>query len=288
MPDKSATQKVSDENAAALPEGAHSDFGQSMNYGDYLCLDSLLSSQNPVSQEHDEQLFIIIHQATELWMKLILHELHAAVAFIRNDDLAPAFKMLARVARIQSQLIQSWSVLSTMTPADYLRFRDQLGLSSGFQSYQYREIEFLLGNKKAALLAPHRHQPEIHDRLEAVLRAPSLYDEVVLLLARRGFEIDKASTDRDWSLPYAASASVEQAWLQIYQAPETHWELYDLAEKLVDQEDSFQQWRFRHLKTVSRIIGHKRGTGGTTGVNYLANALDHCFFPELWSVRTVL
>ena len=283
MSDKQETK-----TRASLPEGAHSDFEESMNYGDYLSLDRLLSSQKPVSSEHDEQLFIIIHQATELWMKLILHELHAAVACIRADDLAPAFKMLARVARIQSQLIQSWSVLSTMTPADYLRFRDQLGLSSGFQSYQYREIEFLLGNKKPALLAPHRHQREIHDRLEAVLKAPSLYDEVLLLLARHGFVIDETVTDRDWSLPYVASASVEAAWLQIYQAPETHWELYDLAEKLVDQEDSFQQWRFRHLKTVSRIIGHKRGTGGTSGVNYLSKALDYCFFPELWSVRTAL
>ncbi|WP_282609501.1 tryptophan 2,3-dioxygenase [Pelagibius sp. Alg239-R121] len=284
MPEKKAQKPTT----ANLPEGAHSDFAESMSYGDYLSLDSLLASQNPVSGEHDEQLFIIIHQATELWMKLILHELHAAVTCIRADDLAPAFKMLARVARIQSQLIQSWSVLSTMTPADYLQFRDQLGLSSGFQSYQYREIEFLLGNKKPALLAPHRHKPEIHDRLEAVLKAPSLYDEVLLLLARKGFAIDAAVTDRDWSQPYAASPSVEDAWLQIYQQPETHWELYDLAEKLVDQEDSFQQWRFRHLKTVSRIIGHKRGTGGTSGVNYLSKALDYSFFPELWSVRTAL
>ncbi len=283
MSDEQETSKQSH-----LPDGAHSDFAQAMNYGDYLSLDSLLASQKPVSGEHDEQLFIIIHQATELWMKLILHELHAAVACIKADDLAPAFKMLARVARIQSQLIQSWSVLSTMTPADYLQFRDQLGLSSGFQSYQYREIEFLLGNKKKALLAPHRHQPAIHDRLEAVLKAPSLYDEVILLLARRGFAIDAAITSRDWSQPYSASPSVEAAWLQVYQTPETHWELYDLAEKLVDQEDSFQQWRFRHLKTVSRIIGHKRGTGGTSGVSYLSKALDYCFFPELWSVRTAL
>lgn len=274
--------------ATKLPEGAHSDFTESMSYGDYLGLDQLLSSQKPVSDKHDEQLFIIIHQATELWMKLILHELHAAVACIRADDLSPAFKMLARVARIQSQLIQSWSVLSTMTPVDYLRFRDQLGQSSGFQSYQYREIEFLLGNKKPALLAPHSHKAEIHDHLKAILEAPSLYDEVLLLLARRGFPLDDKVTKRDWSQPYTASPSVEQAWLQIYQAPETHWELYDLAEKLVDQEDSFQQWRFRHLKTVSRIIGHKRGTGGTTGVNYLSKALDYSFFPELWSVRTLL
>ncbi len=281
-------KKLSQSQAPKFPEGAHSDFTDSMSYGDYLGLDRLLTSQEPVSGEHDEQLFIIIHQATELWMKLILHELHAAVGCIRSDDLAPAFKMLARVARIQSQLIQSWSVLSTMTPADYLRFRDQLGLSSGFQSYQYREIEFLLGNKKAALLAPHRHKPEIHDHLKSVLEAPSLYDEVLLLLARRGFPLASEVTNRDWSLPYTASPSVEEAWLQIYQAPETHWELYDLAEKLVDQEDSFQQWRFRHLKTVSRIIGHKRGTGGTTGVNYLSKALDYSFFPELWNVRTAL
>ncbi len=274
--------------SANLPEGAHSDFTESMSYGDYLGLDRLLASQNPVSAEHDEQLFIIIHQATELWMKLILHELHAAVACIRADDLSPAFKMLARVARIQSQLIQSWSVLSTMTPADYLRFRDQLGLSSGFQSFQYREIEFLLGNKKPALLAPHRHKAEIHDHLKAVLEAPSLYDEVVLLLARRGFPIDSEVTNRDWSQPYEAARSVEEAWLQVYRSPETHWELYDLAEKLVDQEDSFQQWRFRHLKTVSRIIGHKRGTGGTSGVNYLSKALNYTFFPELWNLRTSL
>lgn len=273
---------------AHLPDGAHSDFAESMSYGDYLGLDRLLASQNPVSDEHDEQLFIIIHQATELWMKLILHELHAAVACIRADDLSPAFKMLARVARIQSQLIQSWSVLSTMTPADYLKFRDQLGLSSGFQSFQYREIEFLLGNKKRALLAPHRHKPALHDHLKSVLEAPSLYDEVVLLLARRGFPIDSKVTERDWSQPYEATPSVEAAWLEVYRSPETHWELYDLAEKLVDQEDSFQQWRFRHLKTVSRIIGHKRGTGGTSGVNYLAKALDYCFFPELWNLRTSL
>lgn len=281
-------EKSSSSSRAHFPEGAHSDFAESMSYGDYLGLDRLLSSQNPVSDEHDEQLFIIIHQATELWMKLILHELHAAVACIRADDLSPAFKMLARVARIQSQLIQSWSVLSTMTPADYLKFRDQLGLSSGFQSFQYREIEFLLGNKKRALLAPHRHEPALHEHLKSVLEAPSLYDEVVLLLARRGFPIDSDVTKRDWSEPYEAAPSVEAAWLEVYRSPETHWELYDLAEKLVDQEDSFQQWRFRHLKTVSRIIGHKRGTGGTSGVNYLSKALDYCFFPELWNLRTAL
>ena len=281
-------EKTASNAPAHLPDGAHSDFAESMSYGDYLGLDRLLTSQNPVSDEHDEQLFIIIHQATELWMKLILHELHAAVACIRADDLSPAFKMLARVARIQSQLIQSWSVLSTMTPADYLKFRDQLGLSSGFQSFQYREIEFLLGNKKRALLAPHRHKPDLHDHLRSVLEAPSLYDEVVLLLARRGFPIDSKVTERDWSQPYKATPSVEAAWLEVYRSPETHWELYDLAEKLVDQEDSFQQWRFRHLKTVSRIIGHKRGTGGTSGVNYLAKALDYCFFPELWNLRTSL
>lgn len=282
------TEDRKSDRPPTLPDGAHVDFEQAMSYGDYLGLDELLACQKPVTEEHDEQLFIIIHQATELWMKLILHELEAAMERVRYDDLAPAFKMLARVSRIQSQLIQSWSVLSTMTPADYLRFRDKLGQSSGFQSYQYREIEFRFGNKKAALLAPHRHKPAIHKRLELSLTQPSLYDEVILLLARRGFKISTDVTQRDWRLPYPGSASVEAAWLEVYRAPETHWDLYELAEKLVDLEDSFQQWRFRHLKTVSRIIGQKRGTGGTSGVGYLDKALDHCFFPELWSVRTAL
>ncbi len=271
-----------------LPEGAHTEFDKSMSYGDYLDLPTLLSAQNPVTSEHDEPLFIMIHHISELWMKLAIHELGAAAKCIRADDLNPSFKMLSRVSAIQSQLIETWGVLSTMTPADYLKFRDQLGQSSGFQSHQYRQIEFFLGNKKPAFLAPHRHDQAIMDLLQATLNSPSLYDEAVLLLARRGFAIDAAVTERDWSEAHAANPSVQAAWLAVYQDPEAHWDLYELAEKLVDLEDSFQRWRYRHLITVTRIIGHKRGTGGTSGVDYLTKALNYRFFPELWDVRTVL
>jgi tryptophan 2,3-dioxygenase len=233
-------------------------------------------------------LFIIIHQATELWMKLVLHELRAATAQLRQDQLAASFKGMARVSRIQAQLIQSWDVLSTLTPADYLSFRDSLGHSSGFQSYQYRLIEFALGNKNAAMLEPHRHRDELHAMLSAALCAPSLYDEVIALLARRGFAIDAALLRRDVSLPHRSDASVRAAWLTIYRDTARYWELYELAEELVDLEDWFQQWRFRHVTTVERIIGRKRGTGGTAGVAYLRQALDIRFFPELWEVRTEL
>ena len=271
-----------------LPDGAHTEFAESMSYGDYLNLDDLLSAQRTISGEHDELLFIIIHQASELWMKLVLHELRAAAERIRQDDLRPAFKMLARVAQIQVQLQQSWSVLSTLTPVDYLKFRDTLGQSSGFQSHQYRAIEYFLGNKNAALLKPHTHRPEIHDRLKAVLDAPSLYDEAILLLHRRGFAIEAGLIERDWSKRHQANESVHNAWLDIYRDTAAHWDLYELAEKLVDLEDSFQLWRFRHLETVSRIIGDKRGTGGTSGTGYLRRALDYRFFPELWDLRTDL
>lgn len=274
--------------AAAMPDGAHHDFTDAMSYSDYLGLDLLLSAQQPVSQEHDEPLFIIIHQATELWMKLVLHELKAAQGCIAQDNLAPAFKMLSRVSKIQTQLIQSWSVLGTMTPADYLTFRDQLGQSSGFQSYQYREIEYRMGNKNPALLAPHAHEPEIHQCLVDAINAPSLYDVTVALLARQGLPIDRDILDRDPALRYQRNDSVQAAWMAIYRDPEHHWDLYELAEKLIDLEDSFQQWRFRHLRTVSRIIGNKRGTGGTSGVGYLEKALSYVFFPEIWDVRTDL
>lgn len=280
---------MSDTPEARLPEGAHTDFRQDMTYGDYLKLDRVLSAQSPVSDSHDEHLFIIIHQATELWMKLILHELDAAVAIIRDgDDVRPAFKMLSRVSRIQSQLIQSWDVLSTMTPADYLTFRDLLGHASGFQSHQYRLIEFTLGNKNRAMLEPLRDRPEIHSRLEDALNRPSLYEEVIRLLARRGFAIADEVLDRDWSERYSADGSVREAWLKIYGDTAAHWDLYELAEELVDLEDWFQQWRFRHVTTVERVIGFKRGTGGTTGVAYLKKALETRFFPELWEVRTEL
>ena len=271
-----------------LPEGTETDFDGAMSYGDYLALDGLLACQAPRSESHDEMLFIIIHQATELWMKLAIHEMEAALIKIRRDDLQPAFKMLARVSRVQSQLIQSWDALSTLTPADYMTFRHHLGHASGFQSHQYRLIEFMLGNKNRAMLAPHRHAPAIHERLKAALEAPSLYDETIRLLAKRGFAIAKAQTERDWSEPRASDAGVGAAWLEIYRDTATHWDLYELAEKLVDVEDCFQQWRFRHVMTVERIIGHKRGTGGTAGVAYLKGALAIRFFPELWEVRTAL
>jgi tryptophan 2,3-dioxygenase len=268
--------------------GAHTDFSAAMSYGDYLHLDQILSAQHPLSTQHDEMLFIVIHQATELWMKLALHELRAATRFIRDDTLAPAFKGLARVTRIQAQLIQSWDVLSTLTPADYTSFRSFLGQSSGFQSYQYRLVEFALGNKQAATLAPHRHHAGRHGELEAALRAPSLYDEAIRLLARRGFAIDRAVLERDVTRPYAADESVKEAWLAAYRDTARHWDVYELAEELVDLEDWFQQWRFRHVTTVERIIGRKPGTGGTAGVAYLRKALDIRFFPELWDLRTEL
>jgi tryptophan 2,3-dioxygenase len=283
---------IRDKNASAsrrdAASEAHVDFSAAMSYGDYLRLDQLLDCQRPVSDQHDEMLFIIIHQATELWMKLVLHELRAATAQLRGDALAASFKGMARVSRIQAQLIQSWDVLSTLTPADYLSFRDKLGRSSGFQSYQYRLIEFALGNKNAAMLEPHRHRPELHALLAAALSAPSLYDEVVALLARRGFAIDRALLSRDFSTPHRSDDSVRAAWLAIYRDTARHWDLYELAEELVDLEDWFQQWRFRHVTTVERIIGRKRGTGGTSGVGYLRQALDIRFFPELWEVRTEL
>jgi tryptophan 2,3-dioxygenase len=268
------------------PHGAHTDFSAAMSYGDYLQLDALLALQKPLSGEHDELLFVVIHQTTELWMKLALHELRLARAEIRAERLPPAFKALARVSRIQAQLIQSWDVLSTLTPADYARFRPALGRASGFQSWQYRLIEFLLGNKQSAMLAPHRHRPDLHAALEAELAAPSLYDEAIRLLARRGFAIDKPVLERDVRQPYGGDASVAAAWLAVYRDTGRHWELYELAEELVDLEDWFQQWRFRHVTTVERIIGRKPGTGGTAGVAYLRKALDIRFFPELWDVRT--
>lgn len=261
---------------------------QAMSYGDYLGLDTLLAAQRNLTEEHDEMLFIVIHQVSELWMKLSIHELSAAVQQVRIDDLRPAFKMLARVSRIQAQLIQAWEVLSTMTPADYLRFRDKLGQSSGFQSYQYRTMEFLLGNKNAATVKAHEQKPEIYAALNAVLNAPSFYDEALRLLARRGFAIPADKLERDWSKPYQADAQVAAAWAEIYRHTDKYWDLYELAEKLVDVEYHFQQWRFSHMKTVERIIGFKRGTGGTAGVGYLVKALDLRFFPELWSVRTEL
>jgi tryptophan 2,3-dioxygenase len=269
-------------------DGIQTDFSERMSYGDYLKLDTLLSAQQPLSTEPDELLFITIHQVQELWMKLLNSELDMAMAHIRADELGPSFKCLSRVSRIQMQLIQAWDVLSTMTPADYLRFRPVLGSSSGFQSWQYRQIEFKLGAKNALMLKPHAHRPDIHGPLEAAFHAPSLYDEALRLLARRGLAVPADILNRDVTVAHEADPRIEDLWGLIYRESETHFDLYELAEELVDVEDSFQQWRFRHMKTVQRIIGMRQGTGGSAGVAYLRQALERSFFPELWSVRTKL
>lgn len=268
--------------------GAHLDFAGSMSYGDYLQLDALLGAQRPRSRDHNEMVFIVQHQASELWMKLAIHELTAAREHVRRDDLPPAFKMLARVARIMAQLNQSWDVLATLTPAEYSSFRGDLGSSSGFQSYQYRMIEFLLGNKGALHLEPHRHRADLLAPLEALHGEPSLYDEALRLLSRRGFALDTECVERDWRTPHACNDSVQAAWVAVYRDTTKHWELYELAEKLVDLEDAFRQWRFRHATTVERVIGLKRGTGGTAGVSYLRKMVEVELFPELWRARTAL
>ena len=271
-----------------LPEGAFDNFRDEMGYGDYLQLDLLLGAQQPLSTERNELLFIIQHQATELWMKLMLSELDAARQHIRADNLAPAFKMMARVSRIMNNLIQSWDILATLTPTEYSAFRASLGKSSGFQSHQYRMVEFLFGNKSRALLKPFEHREVEHAALLAWLESPSIYDEANRLLQRRGFTLDDVATDRDWSQPYAANDSVARAWREVYTNTKQHWDLYVLAEKLVDLEDYFRQWRFRHVTTVERVIGFKRGTGGTAGVNYLREMVNVRLFPELWDLRTGL
>jgi tryptophan 2,3-dioxygenase len=269
-------------------EGAQLDFSRDMSYGDYLQLDSILNAQKPLSPAHDEMLFIIQHQTSELWMKLMLHELHAAIAHIAADELQPAFKMLARVSKIMEQLVHAWDVLATMTPPEYSALRPYLAQSSGFQSHQYRCIEFAMGNKNAAMLKPHEHSPERLAAVKAAFEAPSLYDESLRLLARRGFALPKSHTQRDWTQAYAASDAVEQAWLQVYRNPKDHWDLYQLGEELTDLEDTFRLWRFRHVTTVERVIGFKRGTGGTGGVSYLRKMLDVVLFPEIWRLRTDL
>jgi tryptophan 2,3-dioxygenase len=267
------------------PEGAHTDFAGEMSYGDYLALDQLLAAQHPRSGNHNEMLFIIQHQTTELWMKLVLHELRAARVRLQADALQPAFKMLARVSRIMAQLIQAWDVLSTLTPSEYLDFRGVLGRASGFQSHQYRLIEFVLGNKSAGMVAPHRHRAEIRAEREAELAAPSLYDEAIRVLVRRGFAV---AAERDFRIAHTADPAVEAAWEVVYRDPSHYWDLYELAEELVDLEDYFRQWRFRHVTTVERVIGARRGTGGTAGVPYLRGLLEIRLFPELWDLRTRL
>ncbi len=267
-------------------EPVHWDLGTSQSYGEYLHLDLLLQAQQPLTAEHSEMLFIIAHQVSELWMRLMRHELTAVMGCVRRDELDPSFKMLARVARVQTQLLAVWEVLSTMTPFDYTAFRNALGRSSGFQSYQYRLIEFLLGNKTAELIEVHKREPKIYELLTRTLQAPSLYDEVLRLLSRRGYEVPQELLVRDFTQPYSASKPVTAAWLSVYHNAEKDWDLYELAERLVDLDHHFQLWRFHHMKTVERIIGYKAGTGGTAGVSYLAKALRLRLFPELWEMRT--
>jgi tryptophan 2,3-dioxygenase len=269
-------------------EKAQLDFSKSMSYGDYLQLDAILGAQQPLSPDHNEMLFIIQHQTSELWMKLMLHELRAAIANIANDELGGAFKMLARVSRIMEQLVHAWDVLATMTPPEYSAIRPYLANSSGFQSAQYRCIEFALGNKNAAMLKPHAHRPDLLAQVQAAYEAPSLYDEALRLLARRGLPVPASHTQRDWTQGYAESDEVEQAWLVVYRDPKKYWDLYQLGEELTDLEDAFRLWRFRHVTTVERVIGFKRGTGGTGGVSYLRKMLDVVLFPEIWKLRTNL
>ena len=268
--------------------GYHTDLSAETSYANYLRLDLLLAAQQPRSAHHDEVLFIIQHQVAELWMKLIVHELQAAIAHVRADRLAPCFKILARVKQIQRQLFEQWAVLETLTPSEYEGFRPALGTSSGFQSAQYRAIEFLLGNKNAAILDVFRHDPAIFADLDRLLHSPSLYDEFLRHLARRGLPVPRASLERDVTRPYERNPDLVPVLQTIYADPEHWWDAYDMCEKLVDVEEAFQLWRFRHLKTVERIIGHKPGTGGSSGVGFLRRALEHTFFPELIDVRTVI
>jgi tryptophan 2,3-dioxygenase len=267
-------------------EAVHWELGSSLSYGEYLQLDKILGAQKPLTYEHDEMMFIIVHQSSELWMRLMLHELRGVLECVRRDDLDPSFKMLARVSHVQTQLISTWDVLSTMTPFEYSAFRNALGRSSGFQSVQYRMLEFLLGNKHPQLVEVHKRDPEAVAALQSTLEAPSLYDEALRLLSRRGYGIPEDYLTRDFKEPYVASKVVAGAWLGVYHNAEKDWDLYELAERLVDLDQKFQLWRCHHLKTVERIIGYKPGTGGTGGVSYLAKALELKFFPELWQIRT--
>ncbi|MCW0207196.1 MAG: tryptophan 2,3-dioxygenase [Achromobacter sp.] len=269
-------------------EKAQLDFARDMTYGDYLHLDALLGAQHPLSPEHNEMLFIIQHQTSELWMKLMLHELRGAIANVAADRLQPAFKMLARVSKIMEQLVHAWDVLATMTPPEYSALRPYLARSSGFQSYQYRQIEFLLGNKNAAMLKPHGHRADLLAQVQSAYEAPSLYDEALRLLARQGLDVPADHLQRDWTQPYQPSEGVEAAWLAVYRQPDRYWDLYQLGEKLTDLEDAFRLWRFRHVTTVERVIGFKRGTGGTSGVAYLRRMLEVVLFPDIWKLRTDL
>ena len=275
-------------NQRDLEAGIQRDFSRSMSYGDYLRLDLLLDAQQPQSDppQHDEMLFIVQHQTSELWLKLMIHELRSARSLLRADDLAPALKRMARIKHIQHTLTDQWSVLATLTPSEYAQIRPFLATSSGFQSAQYRAVEFLLGNKSADMVAVFAHDATTHAMLESLLHEPSLYDEFLALLARRGYAVPPAALQRDWSQPYRLDEDLVGVFAAVYAAPAEHWGVYEACEELVDVEDAFQQWRFRHLQVVQRTIGHKVGTGGSSGVDFLRRALDLTFFPELYEVRT--
>lgn len=275
-------------NYREMEDSIKTDFKDDMSYGDYLNLEKILSAQQPQSDQHDEMLFIVIHQASELWLKLAGHEITAAISMLKQAEFGPAFKVISRVKQIFIQLTQSWNILSTLTPVDYLKFRDSLGHSSGFQSYGYRKMEFLLGNKNQELIKVHASNPDVHEELTAISNAPSIYDEIIKIMAHSGFEIDANMVERDFNQPYESNESVLNAWLEVYRNADKHFELYELAEKLMDIEDAFQQWRFKHMYTVQRIIGNKMGTGGSSGVSFLKKALDISFFPELLELRTKL
>jgi tryptophan 2,3-dioxygenase len=281
---------TSSDNKRDLEAGIELDLADRLTYGGYLQLDTLLSAQQPLSSppHHDEMLFIVQHHVSELWMKLIIHELRAAVANLSRDEIDSCLKILARVKQIQRQLFEQWAVLETLTPSEYLQFRNVLGPASGFQSHQYRTIEFLLGNKNAQMLAVFDYDPERQQALRQVLESPSLYDEFLRHLARHGHEVPHACIERDWSQPYQRHPELVAVFRRIYEQSDAHWRAYNLCEKLVDVEESFQLWRFRHMKTVERIIGFRRGTGGSSGVGFLRKALDLTFFPELFEVRTVI
>jgi len=275
-------------NYREMEDSIKTDFKDDMSYADYLNLEKILSAQQPQSDQHDEMLFIVIHQASELWLKLAGHEITAAVTMLKNSEFGPAFKVISRVKQIFIQLTQSWNILSTLTPVDYLKFRDSLGHSSGFQSHGYRKMEFLLGNKNQDLIKVHESNSGAYDELTAISNAPSIYDEVIRIMAASGFDIDKNMLERDFNQPYQSNESVLNAWLEVYRNADKHFELYELAEKLMDIEDAFQQWRFKHMYTVQRVIGNKMGTGGSSGVAFLKKALDISFFPELLELRTQL
>jgi tryptophan 2,3-dioxygenase len=280
--------KIKDINRRPVEPGIVSDFSERLSYSGYLSLDGLLAQQRPLSQppHHDEMLFIVQHQVSELWMKLLIHELSAAIDHIRHDRLPPCLKILSRVKLIQMQLFEQWAVLETLTPSEYMEFRSVLGSASGFQSYQYRKLEFLLGNKNLDTIKVFAHDPAIYVDLNRTLESPSLYDEFLRYLSRRGYRVPDECHERNWSAPHSRNEALVEVFRDIYRNPKQHWEAYEMCEKLVDVEEYFQLWRFRHLKTVERIIGFRHGTGGSSGVGFLRQALELTFFPELLASRT--